>query len=639
MGSKKDNAVFTLRDLARLVDSATDNGERGRAKKEEAKDLRETNYIRLTTSNPGPKYWKYDAKEDSYCGGFLLPNLCTLPSWEKGSAYPRTRAGYRKHIDRMIKKHGPNTKVRVNDNNEAGTDQWSLSEKGDSVCKRTNKGGQVGSSVGEDNLTPGADGFMLGRRPFSDLTGLLKRMGSSDNSSMGSNNQPCKMVDQSGSRVGNSPSGRKTRSRGLSTGDECQQRIPNGVKANVSQYYMGGDAGRVAPQPMTTKTVTTGDKHGVGVHAATQYRGTGRPVGTLESGHKNKTPLTGSARDVASSSSYLPPKQGALGTSYAGGSRAYESDSIWSWGGGSLFDGVKAFKGTSYFNSHSYSGGIGSSFKSLLGLGRGGLAKITSKAEWTTDGSDISTTDKWRSSNPGGAVDELEAKLKSKQLRKHAASIRKHMEEFLTSLDVGAGLNYSPRMSGKKLIKELVSSSYRLSRCQRNEMQTGLKLILVDISPSCAEIRDACYAAALAIADVDKDVVVVCHFNGHTASDYGSTGPGGVAMNCLITGKRQSEIPHLSPEVSDELEKWAATANISGVIAFGDGDAASLYALMAKYMPMVWLFPSNEEYARDMLESYQPKETLDRNAKLWIVSEVTNARTCVEGLRRISKKK
>ena len=637
MGSKKDAAVFTLRDLARLVDSATDNRERSADKKAGGNALRETNYIRLINSNDGPKYFKYNAKEDSYCDGLLLPNLCTWASWAKSSSYPKTRVGYRKHIDRMIRKHGPDTEVRVNENSD-DNGQWSLSEKGGSVCE-TNKGGQVGSSVGGGNPTPGADGFMQGRRPFSDLNGLLKRMGSSDNSNMGSNGLSVPSNDQSGNRVGSSPSGRKTRSRGLSTGDECQQRIPNGVAANVSQHPMGGNAGRVEPQPMTTKTVTTGDKHGVGVHAATQYRGTGRPVGTLESGHKNKTPLKGSARDVASSSSYLPPKQGALGTSYAGGPRAYESDSIWSWGGGSLFDGVKAFKGTSYFNSYSYKGGIGSSFKSLLGLGRGGLGKITSKAEWTTDDAEVSTTDKWRDSNPGGAVNELEAKLKSKQLRKHAASVRKHMEEFFVSLDVGSGLNYSPRMSGKKLIKELVSSSYRMARCQRNEMQTGLKLILVDISPSCSAIRDACYAAALAIADADKDVVVVCHFNGYTAESCTSTGPGGIEMGCLIAGKRQSEIPHLSPEVSDELEKWAATANISGVIAFGDGDAASLYALIAKYLPIVWLFPSAEHYARDMLESYQPKETLDRNAKLWIVSEVTDARTCVEGLRRISKKK
>ena len=219
MGSKKDSAVFTLKDLARMVDSATDIAERQRS--EDESGLRDTNFMRFTNSNLGPKYFKYSAKDDSYSDGFLLPNLCTLPSWMKGSAYPHTRAGYRKHIDRMIRKHGPDTEVRVNDNSEINADkgQWSLSEKGGSVCE-SNKGGQVGSSVGEDSPTPGADGFMQGRRPFSDLSGLLKRMGSSDNSNMGSNGLSVPSNDQSGNRVGSSPSGREARSRVLATGDE-----------------------------------------------------------------------------------------------------------------------------------------------------------------------------------------------------------------------------------------------------------------------------------------------------------------------------------------------------------------------------------------------------------------------------------
>ena len=85
MGSKKDNAVFTLRDLARLVDSATDHTERMDG------EVGPTNYIKFSTANLGPKYWKYSTYSGEYCDGFLLPNLCTMRSWMRGSSYPRTR--------------------------------------------------------------------------------------------------------------------------------------------------------------------------------------------------------------------------------------------------------------------------------------------------------------------------------------------------------------------------------------------------------------------------------------------------------------------------------------------------------------------------------------------------------------------
>ena len=175
-----------------------------------------------------------------------------------------------------------------------------------------------------------------------------------------------------------------------------------------------------------------------------------------------------------------------------------------------------------------------------------------------------------------------------------------------------------------------------MARCQREEMQTGLKLVLVDISPSCAEIRDACYAAALSIAEADKDAVVVCHYNGHSHCGVTENG-NGMNMECMIVGKRQAEIPQIGPELEEEIEVWAANSNISGVIAFGDGDAASLYALLAKYMPLVWLFPENEAYAKQLLERHQPKEVLDKSARLWIVSNVTDAQSCVHGLRRVTK--
>ena len=107
----------------------------------------------------------------------------------------------------------------------------------------------------------------------------------------------------------------------------------------------------------------------------------------------------------------------------------------------------------------------------------------------------------------------------------------------------------------------------------------------------------------------------------------------------MLVGKRQREVPHFDPCNEKELEAWASRADVSGVIAFGDGDAASLYALLAKYMPMVWLLPEEEADAKQLLSRWQPKEVLDRNGKLWIVSNVTDAKTCVQGLRKVTKGK
>lgn len=631
---KKNTEFFTLRDVAKLVSKATDP-ERIKAQSDymganESGGMQ--NYMHFDYS--GPIAYLSDPKGLNQ-KAITLPHLCASNvewrEFRQRSFSGGLVARYKRVLSKMIQRHGPDKVVRVDTDEDNNISDWSFDgpTKGGTECETT-KGGRKGPSVNDGGGAPSTTG----------LSALLKAMGKAvipkGLRAAGRNRDQTSSADQPVNGASFHRSSREARGRGPFTGGEDQSRIPSGPGRRASARPQGGKTASASLQHMTARTGSKGDKQGVGVPVAAKLRDGVRPLQPLQRGLETKT-LNGSRTgDVASPGSHLPSSPNTFGFGYGSdplGDLAGDGD--WLWGGGySTYGGINAYRSSSFFNPHSFKGGMSSSYGSVLGKGLGG--RVTSSIEWNTDGSGLSTEDKWRSSDPGGSVNALEAQLESKKLKKHAASIQRSMEECLVAMDVGAGLDPSPRMAGKKLIKELAGKSYRMARCQREEMQTGLKLVLVDISPSCSEIRDACYAAALSIAEADGDAVVVCHFNGRSHSGWVESS-NGMDMSCMIVGKRQSEIPELGPELSKEIELWAANSNISGVIAFGDGDAASLYALLAKYMPLVWLFPENETYAKQLLANHQPKEVVDKNAKLWIVSNVTDAKTCVHGLRRVTK--
>jgi len=242
----------------------------------------------------------------------------------------------------------------------------------------------------------------------------------------------------------------------------------------------------------------------------------------------------------------------------------------------------------------------------------------------------LSREGSFRSGSPGGYVDEHKARLEKKSIKGQARKIARYFAGFFRDNEVGIGTEQTPRISGAKIVKELLGKSARLSRAKKEEKGAGLKLILVDISPSCGSIRDACFAAALAIAEQDPNVVVLAHFNGYTATSDGH-----------IIGYRQKEIPHIYC-TSDltKFEAFLAKGKVSGVVCFGDDDASEVYSLLSRYCPTLWLSPDEESHCRYVLN------TLDKGhlrayseARMYIIGGVTNAQSAVEGLKKLKGKK
>ena len=244
------------------------------------------------------------------------------------------------------------------------------------------------------------------------------------------------------------------------------------------------------------------------------------------------------------------------------------------------------------------------------------------------DGAGFSREDSFRNGNPGGYIDENKAQLEKKTVKGQARKIARHFVGFFRDNEVGLGAEQTPRVSGKKLIKELIGRATRLSRSKKEGKGAGLKLILVDISPSCEAIRDACFAAALAIADQDPNVVVLAHFNGYTATNGGH-----------IVGHRQKEIPHIwDANDLEKFEAFLAKGKVSGAVCFGDDDASEVYALLSHYCPTLWMSPEDEDHCKWTIEKSDASASrVYDEARMYIIGGVHNAQSAVEGLKKLKE--
>jgi len=245
------------------------------------------------------------------------------------------------------------------------------------------------------------------------------------------------------------------------------------------------------------------------------------------------------------------------------------------------------------------------------------------------EGGDFSTENRFGDGNPGGFVDEAFAALHSKRLKAQARSVQSRMEMIFRMNEVGVGQEDTPRLNAVSLIKEIVGKSMRMSKTYKEERGSGLKIIMVDISPSCAAIRDACYAAALAIADSDSDVVVFTHFNGYMSG-----------AKSKIIGNRFREVPPILDDGdTTAFEAFLATGKLAGAIAFGDADAAKLYGLIAKYTPMVWMTPFDKEDCVYSIKNTHGRDYCFDKASLYIVPDVKDGRSAVRGMEAVLKAK
>ena len=246
----------------------------------------------------------------------------------------------------------------------------------------------------------------------------------------------------------------------------------------------------------------------------------------------------------------------------------------------------------------------------------------------TDPGSGFSRESKFRDGNPGGYIDKNKATLEKRQVKAEARKIAEHFTGFFIANEVGIGAEETPRIHSGKLAKELFGKSMRLSSARKEEKGAGLKLVLVDISPSCEAIRDACFAAALAIADQDPDVVVMAHFNGWTAD----------MADAVIVGQRQDEVPHIYGDRLKDFEDFLKKGKVSGAIAFGDDDAEEVYSLLSHYCPLLWLSPDDEEHCQYRLKQMDRRnERVFDKARAYIIGGVHDAKTAVAGLRKLKK--
>ena len=107
-----------------------------------------------------------------------------------------------------------------------------------------------------------------------------------------------------------------------------------------------------------------------------------------------------------------------------------------------------------------------------------------------------------------------------------------------------------------------------------------------------------------------------------------------------IVGKRQREIPHISDV--HELEAFTsflASGKVSGAVCFGDTDALEVYSALSRYCPTLWLSPDDEDHCKYVLAEVDKKHSRAYSeARMYIIGGVRDARSAVDGLRKLRKK-
>lgn len=508
---------------------------------------------------------------------------------KQGTRY-KDETGFRKHLDRMISRHGPDARFKwddsghTSDGRESGhlTDQ-PTEEGSDDEQKPQSKGVREGLSFANRPEPGSATNGKGASKCNAGPPGSVPR-------TFGAFQNP----PVAGSNPGGSLPAVKGRG-GLPRTGGTYNPPGKGSREPASQ---GGT-------PKTGTNSTTGKTAGVGTRSDAIGRDASRPVSAAAHGLKTQP--------------YKESNEGSAGLTRPLTDWGMYPHPIYS-------ASFSAFTVQPKYKLPPVSWGKSASLGSYV------PPTGTWKQELDTAG--FSDTDSFGDSNPGGHVEAAFAKLQSKRMRAQARSIQSRMEMIFRMNEVGIGQDETPRLNPLKLIKELIGRSVRMSKTRKEERGAGLKLILVDISPSCAAIRDACYAAALSIADADPNVVVFAHFNGYaTAGDD----------NELMVGKRYKEIPIIRDcyvrEDTERFEEFLASGKLAGAIAFGDSDAASLYGLIAKYAPMVWMTPFDKENAIYAVQSAAGNDYCFDKASLYVIPDVEDGLSAVRGMEAVLKAK
>jgi hypothetical protein len=169
---------------------------------------------------------------------------------------------------------------------------------------------------------------------------------------------------------------------------------------------------------------------------------------------------------------------------------------------------------------------------------------------------------------PGGQhLDPDEVRRALRDAAKPAArEVARALRRLLESIEPG-GTEETPRVDGRRLVREIASRRYALSRTRRREADHAIVVIAVDVSGSCSACCSELWACAVATAAVDPAVVLVDHSNGMVWDDESSEATLPERINRIAQGRR-----------------------VAAVIALGDWDAGYEYqALCESGAELYWL--------------------------------------------------
>jgi hypothetical protein len=177
--------------------------------------------------------------------------------------------------------------------------------------------------------------------------------------------------------------------------------------------------------------------------------------------------------------------------------------------------------------------------------------------------------------SPGATLDSP-AVLAARERR--AARRTAQLLRRIVDVEVGAKGRETPRVDPRTLVRELVSRRCAIARARRHEAEIRELVIAVDESPSCAEVVEALYATALAIArDLPAGKAsVILHSNGYSVRLLDDAPCARWLRTAIAERSRRLSRHYYSAAqraASEEIWQGIADRRPGLVLALGDHDA------------------------------------------------------------------
>lgn len=200
----------------------------------------------------------------------------------------------------------------------------------------------------------------------------------------------------------------------------------------------------------------------------------------------------------------------------------------------------------------------------------------------------------------------------------------------LLDVEVGAGIEPSPRIAPRALVREMVSRRVNLSRAHREELVDERLLLAIDCSGSCSSTCGEMSYAAEIVAAADPRMVLIYHSNGFPA--------------VVAADRREIRVEDSYPVRGDgdagTAEMWINVIhryNCVSAVWFGDGDPIWLWEQIAPHFRRIiwadsWRARIYDYQPRRVRAPYQISRELRRKAEYW--AGVSQAEAAIEVLRQ-----